>query len=102
MTVKRTLRNVREMINAKHGIYYQYALDGAVENDIPVKKPRVCTIQVNRENYDTDSISDYYKVSLTIPFLDNLIESMNDRFAPKSTACCIFWVSYSAWSVVEK
>ena len=58
----------------------------ATENEIPVGKPRICMIQVNRENYYVESVSDYYKVSLTIPFLDKLIESMDDRFTPKNIA----------------
>ena len=49
----------RQMIDAKHGIYYQNASVVAAENDIPVNKPHVCMIQVNSENYDMESISDY-------------------------------------------
>ena len=67
-------------------MYYQNASVVSSENDIVVSKPRVCNVQVNHENYDVESVSDYYKVSLTIPFLDKLIETMGDRFTPKNIA----------------
>ena len=85
-TVRSQLNKMRQTIDTKHDVYYKNAVNVATENEIPIEKPRICTMQVNRKNYNVESMSDNYEVSWTIPFLDKLIESMNDRFTPKNIA----------------
>ena len=45
----------------------------AIDTDIDVKKPRYASRQKNRDNYLTTTVSEYYKLSLTIPLLDTII-----------------------------
>ena len=89
-----------EVIDSKHDVYYSNAVNVATENEIPVVKPRICMIKVNRENYYVESVSDYYKVCLTIPFLDKLI--VDEWKIHTEEYCHIFRFSYSSRSNVEK
>lgn len=48
--------------------------------DIEIKRPRIVCHQTTRVNYLTDSIEDYYRVSIYIPLLDNVLEDLKCRF----------------------
>jgi len=50
------------------------------ELDIELKKPRLASKQKSRSNYSTTSIENYYKVSIYIPLLDNVIADLQSRF----------------------
>ena len=78
-----TLSSLREDVDRKHNEWYGEAVDFARELDVQVKKPRYSTISryFHRENYDTKSVSDYYKFSLTIPLLDKILAEFNERFS---------------------
>ena len=39
-----------------------------------------------RPNHPSETISDYFRDSLTIPFLDNLLRTMGERFQPTNLA----------------
>lgn len=45
-----------------------------------VKKPRLTKNQRNRANYQTQTEEEYYKLSIFIPLLDNVIMQLNERF----------------------
>lgn len=51
----------------------------ATEIGIEIKVPRVVARQVNRENYEGCPEA-YYRRSIFIPFLDHLLEELNERF----------------------
>lgn len=50
------------------------------ELDIELKKPRIASRQIFRSNHQTISIENYYKVSIYIPLLDNIITDLKSRF----------------------
>ena len=85
-TAKDGLQNVRNNVEVKHLQYFQSASSMAFKQNVPIEKPRISTIQSYRDNHPSETVSDYFKRSLTIPFLDQLISSMEDRFAPKHLA----------------
>ena len=41
---------------------------------IEIKKPRSCCRQMNRSNVSADSPEEYFRRSLTIPFLDHVVQ----------------------------
>ncbi len=54
---------------------------------VDVKKPRTCRRQIYRQNAVVDDTAtpeeaaeQYFRVNVTIPFLDQVIESMKERF----------------------
>ena len=53
----------------------------AIDMDIDVKKPSYASRQKNRDNYLTTTVSEYYKLSLTIPLLDTIISEFESRFS---------------------
>lgn len=55
--------------------------------DIDVKVPRITGRQINRSNYTAASPEEYYRKSIYIPLLDNVINDLKDRF-PKETLKC--------------
>jgi hypothetical protein len=48
--------------------------------NIPVTKSRLASRQTNRSNITTDSVADYYKITIYIPYHDLFITHLEDRF----------------------
>ena len=72
--------NTRNNIDCLFEEWYSHALDIAKNAGVEESKPRLCSRQKNRENYETESISDYYKVSLAIPLLEIVQAELKRRF----------------------
>ena len=77
--LKAQLKMLHESVDKFHE-YYNEVLELAKSIDVKEKYPRVCTVQTTRENYQVSTGSDYYRVKITIPFLDHLIEQMDFWF----------------------
>ena len=48
--------------------------------DIEVKKPRICGRQIMRDNVEAESPEDYFRKSITVPFLYCTLNEMKTRF----------------------
>ena len=59
---------------------FQHSCQLAARSDIPVSVPRICQRQQHRMNQQCDSPEEYYKTTITIPFLDQLISDLGCRF----------------------
>ena len=48
--------------------------------------PRVCNRQVYRDNHGISNVKDYFRVTVTVPFLDHVVNEISERFgdAPAS------------------
>ena len=79
--VKATLEDARENVDKFHSECFKKATSLAEKLKVAIKKPRTCSRQTTRDNVPAESPSDYYKKSITIPFLDHLIAEMNTRFS---------------------
>ena len=51
----------------------------AEEFDVTVKKPGTCVRQVNRVNTPTDTVEEHFKETISLPFLDHLLQEMETR-----------------------
>lgn len=53
--------------------------------EYPLKKPRTASRQTLRSNHDVSTPSEYYRVSMYLPYIDHLIAELKNRFdsAPK-------------------
>ncbi|XP_039970116.1 uncharacterized protein LOC120782025 [Bactrocera tryoni] len=51
----------------------------AAELDLEIKIPRLAKRQTNRDNYEGEP-EEYYRRSIYIPFLDNFLDQINERF----------------------
>ncbi len=75
-TVTSVIRDVRAQIDVKHKIWH----DTAVTLGQP-QLPRRCSIQTSRSNTPGDTPEEYYRRTLSIPFLDELITHLESRFS---------------------
>ena len=88
--VKSLLNNVavaRRDVEEFHDKRFAQALLIARRLNIPVSKPRANRRQIFRENHPTETISDFYRVSLTIPLLDTLEQELTSRFNDDTFTC---------------
>ena len=94
--LKAQLRNLRKSVDEIHDQYYDQALQLASDVNVKEKFVRTCTTQTMRENYRVETARDYYRVKLTIPILDHLIEQIEFRFP--SETCNV----YSGFYIIPK
>ena len=78
--LKTRLQELRDSVDQIHDDYYDQALESAKNVEVKEKYPRIYNVQATRENYPVTNGRDYYRVKLTIPLLDHLIEQMKFRF----------------------
>ena len=80
--LKDELVRLRSSAATYHDIFYDTALELAREVKLvnPESMPRICNRQTNRENFKVTTLRDYYRVKLTIPLLDHVIEEIRSRF----------------------
>ena len=66
-----------------HKKWYNDALNLAEKVDIKesdIKKPRACSRQTYRSNQPIETTKNYFKVVLTIHFLDHVLTDLQHRF----------------------
>ncbi|XP_025415028.1 zinc finger MYM-type protein 1-like isoform X2 [Sipha flava] len=74
------LENKRKNCNEEFKSLFRDAEIQMTELDIELKKPRIVSKQISRSNHETNSIENYYKFSIYIPLLDNIITDLKSRF----------------------
>lgn len=74
------LVKVRNDVDAYHDMWYSDAIELAKKVDVQETRPRVIGRQTHRDNPRCDSPTEYFKTTITIPFLDHLLTEMNERF----------------------
>jgi len=78
------LSSIRQDIDKYHVKWYEEALDLAKKLEIPELKPRTTSKQTFRANHSSVSVSEFYKLSLTIPLIDHLSSELSSRFSSGS------------------
>ena len=49
-----------------------------------LEAPRITKCQQHRTNPEASSVEEYYRRAVVIPFIDHIIQSLEDRFSPSS------------------
>ena len=75
-----SLSNVRKNINYHHTEWYTEACDIASQVDATVKKPRINSRQTLRSNTPAETVEDYFRLNLSVPFIDHLLNELRTRF----------------------
>ena len=75
---------VRSNVESYHNRWYEEISEIAGKLNILETKPRTNKRQIFRDNHPSDSVKDFYKVSLTIPLLDSLVQDLKTRFSENS------------------
>ena len=75
-----TVVSTREKINEKHREWYEEAERFADSVNTSPSMPRTCLRQLLRDNQPADTPEDYYRRTVSIPFLDHLHTELQTRF----------------------
>ena len=80
-SVIRALEDVRKNVDTTHLAWHEEALLLSSKVGVTPAVPRRCRRQTNRDNTPAEDSIEYYRRTLTIPFLDQLLVEMNSRFS---------------------
>jgi hypothetical protein len=83
-TIRDTLQvlsKCRENVDTEFSNIFKSSEDLANIIDVELRMLRLCKQQKNRSNYFTNNIEDYYRISIFIPLLDNVIDDLKTRFS---------------------
>ena len=86
--LKQVLREYQEGIAQKHRDMHEKAALMGEAIAIEPKCPRVVGRQVYRDNALASNPEDYYRVSLTNPFLAHVLQQLQTRFSREAVSCC--------------
>ncbi|XP_046862770.1 52 kDa repressor of the inhibitor of the protein kinase-like [Xenia sp. Carnegie-2017] len=84
--LKTLSRTVRNEVDVYHANWYSIALTMAEKVGVEEKKPRTCGRQAIRSNVPSESVSDYFKKTITIPLADHLCSELEKRFDSSATS----------------
>ncbi|XP_046853058.1 52 kDa repressor of the inhibitor of the protein kinase-like [Xenia sp. Carnegie-2017] len=84
--LKKLSRNVRNEVDVYRANWYSIALTMAEKVGVEEKKPRTCGRQAIRSNVPSESVSDYFKKTITIPLADHLCSELEKRFDSSATS----------------
>ena len=78
---------MRSEVESKHKEWYAAVKSVAEEAGVELKRPRVCGRSTHRANHPSDSASpeDYFRISITTPLLDCLLQELHSRFTDKQS-----------------
>ena len=68
-------------VDEKHELWYEEAVEIMKSTEKVPVKPRTVSKQVYRDNIPANSPSEYFRRSVSVPFLDHLIGHINSRFS---------------------
>ncbi|XP_066916952.1 52 kDa repressor of the inhibitor of the protein kinase-like [Clytia hemisphaerica] len=79
-----SLQECRDKVDDLHKEWYETAVEFALLHGTQPSIKRIAGQQTLRANFATDSTSEYYKFSLTIPLLDQVLSELRSRFSPEN------------------
>ena len=82
--LKTALKQARISVKQKHHAYFNRAKElGEAVGTVPEKR-RTCQKQTLRSNQGTNELEEYYRITLTVPFIDHIIAELDGRFSKDS------------------
>ena len=76
-----TINELRSDVDEVHQAYYDMAVELAEGEGVKPFKKRTGERQMHRNNVPANSTAEYFKRSITIPFLDQLLGQIQSRFS---------------------
>ena len=77
------VKEKREKISETHNDWYQKSVSLAQRVGTTPSTPRICSKQALRANPPFKSVEEYYRISISLPFLDHLSSQLDFRFTPE-------------------
>ena len=78
------ISKVRDKLDLYHSSWYEVTCELAFTVQSEQSKPRTCSRQMNRANPETESIEQYYRVTVSTPLLDHLQSELCTRFSKEN------------------
>ena len=78
--VTATIRECRVEVETTHDTWFKKAEDICRNLSVDIRLPRTCARQTTRDNTPAVEPQEYYRKTLTIPFLDHLQTELSSRF----------------------
>ena len=88
-SIKSALKKARSTVDEFHGIVYDEVLQLSQLVGVQESSPRLASRQQHRSNIPSDTVKEYYKLSITIPLLDHIILELESRFDTESSAIVV-------------
>ena len=85
--IVRTLQDSRRDADSGFHNLFVTVTDIAAKHDIELKLPRKTGRQIHRENYPSNDPEEYYRQSVYIPYIDNMLTQLNERFEVHNRIC---------------
>ncbi len=82
--IRKSVQTARNLIDQYHNCWFKDASNIANKVDAVTKCPRICKRQTPRTNTPSNDVASHFKVNLSIPFLDNLIQEIDKRFSEEN------------------
>ena len=87
--VRETLSDARKVVEKFHESLFLQAtksaeelgVDHGVLRGVDIVKLQTCGRQTQRSNVSSADVSEYFRKSVTVPFLDHLLTELNNRFS---------------------
>lgn len=79
-SIKSILHNMRVEADAKFRPLYEEVKSLAVDLNAEESIPRICRFQQHRLNIPHETAEDYYRRGIFIPYLDDILSSLEERF----------------------
>ncbi|KAL7307649.1 hypothetical protein TKK_0000333 [Trichogramma kaykai] len=95
------LSNKRKKSEEYFANLFEEARSTAEELDVELKVPRLAGKQKNRENHSCKSVEDYYRVTIFIRLLDNIIADLKIRFPEETLQLFDFYILFPGESTVD-
>ena len=83
-TMTRSLQTARDNIDINHQEWFQTVCDIANRVEAPIMAYRTCNSKRYRNNAPSSDVSSHYKINVSIPFLDHLLEALLSRFSAEN------------------
>ena len=81
-----SLQCLRQDADENHSLWYSEAVELAQLIGVEPSKPRTVQKQIYRDNMPSDSVTEYYKRNVTLPFLDHLRSQIQSHFSNRNVA----------------
>lgn len=79
--IKRFYKQIRTNVHEDFSKVYKQAERMAVAVNVESSKPRTCARQRNRPNAQAETVEEWYKVNVVIPFLDHVVAELESQFS---------------------
>ncbi|XP_022183170.1 uncharacterized protein LOC111042781 [Myzus persicae] len=76
------LKKHRSMSEENFSLIFNDVRNCAIQFNLDIQIPRVVSKQTHRQNIVTSTPDEYFRISIYIPYIDSLIQSLEIRFSP--------------------